>query len=1009
MNKIKQSQNMKRKAIVGFSILLITIFMIQVSAAMISPTQGAIVKASSSEDEFVDSMRELVIIFESNEAFDNYISEGEYTYAFPYLKIVAIKDLLSNIQFLHDLDGVSRVFDLTDTIFYGPEPVSESSVEASFDELKITVATADQINVSGVWDMGYDGTGVVVYDIDTGINQNHLDFGGKILSGSTSFVRTEYGYDYTNTSIGDEQGHGTHTAGTILGLGAVNSDYVGMAPGAKLLVGRVSDGREIQAWAILAALEYALEYEDTVGEIDVVNMSLGSSDSEGMDLEEVLVEILWGEGMFISNSAGNDGNDLYLNYLSVGSASSAPQVMSVAAVDASGDLAFFSSVGPTADGFYKPDIAAPGIDIVSCGIGGITEYISMSGTSMSAPHIAGAAAVIIEALKDLGIPYSPGMIKAALMNSANPGTFDPLQIGAGIPDVGNALHLIIDAPTNGSGYPSVMYAIENMPTEELKVAPQGWHHEVFVESVSSTPWEDLTPVLTGDLGLIGSIEAVPYSEPWTKFYKFVLDVPTDISLGSYSGDIVFETSQGVQASTNFEITVTEGIGRVYYAKQHTSWSIDGYFGQYYLTIKDMMQRGIAINEYRHGLITDAELVGYDAIWFADPFDYDFPNLFLADRPSQNTDRITSKPLQESEKTAIQNFVANGGGLFIDLLGQNYERIDWLATSIVTGNNITMVNDLLDPYDMTISAELFDFTDVATANVIKKHILTEGVSVIDHYGTTLTVTGDAQILTKWSGKGTTAYYENDAGGRVIVVTSNFHMDTIGYVDNYNPGETQNKVFVNNIFNWLTAREKLVGSYVQDDTGADITIKSLNISATLSASINTITATTDTTKAITLTEDSPGMYSYRLTFDDEALFNLRVESFDDVYIAEILFDNTPPEIIVEGWTNDTKMETARLDFEVRDYVTDIVLISVKLNGNSVTTPGTGKVRTFIIFQSSLIDGDNDLHIVATDQSGNILNVHYNIPTKSSSAPISTFAILLGILSLAAISTFIRRKKH
>ncbi len=1000
---------MKRKTIVSFSILLLTIFMIQVSAVMISPTQGAIVKSSSSEDEFVDSMRELVVLFDSSEAFDNYISDGEYTYAFPYLKIVAIEDLLSNVQILHDLDGVSRVFDLTNTIFYGPEPVSESSIEASFDGIKMTVATADQINVSGVWDMGYDGTGVVVYDIDTGINQNHLDFGGKILAGSTSFVSIDYGYDYTTTSIEDEHGHGTHTAGTILGAGTVNPDYVGMAPGADLLVGRVSDGVEIKAWAVLAALEYALEYEDTVGEIDVINMSLGSSDTEGMDLEEILVDILWGEGMFISNSAGNEGNSLYLNYLSVGSASSAPQVMSVAAVDASGDLAFFSSIGPTADGFYKPDIAAPGIDIVSCAIGGTSGYISMDGTSMAAPHIAGAAAVMIEALKDLGIPYDLGMIKAALMNSADPGIMDPLQIGAGIPDVGNALQMIIDAPTNASGYPTVIYAIENMPTEDLKIVPQGWHHEVFVESVSSTPWEDLTPVLTGDLVLIGSIEAVPYSEPWTKFYKFVLDIPTDLALGSYSGDIVFETSQGVQALTNFEITVTEGIGRVYYAKQHTSWSIDSYFGQYYLAIKDLMQKGIAINEYRHGLITDAELVGYDAIWFADPFDYDFPNLFLADRPSQNTDRITAKPLQESEKTAIQNFVANGGGLFIDLLGQTYERIDWLAESIVTGNNITMVNDLLDPYGMTVSSEPFDFVDAATASVIKDHILTEGVSVVDHYGTTLTVTGDTQILTKWSGKGTSAYYENDEGGRVIVVTTNFQMDSVGYIENYNPGETQNKVFVNNIFNWLVSRAKLVGSYVQDDTGADITIKSLNISATLSASVNTITSTTDTTEDITLTEDSPGLYSYRLTFGDEAIFNLRVESFDDVYMAEILYDNTPPVIIVEGWTNDTKMETARLDFVVRDNVTNIISISVKLNGESVTTPGTGKVRTFIIFQSSLVDGDNDLHIVAVDQSGNTLNIHYNIPTKSSSAPVSTFAILLGILSLAAISTFIRRKKH
>ncbi|MCK4895284.1 MAG: hypothetical protein KAS47_00635, partial [Candidatus Heimdallarchaeota archaeon] len=425
-------------------------------------------------------------------------------------------------------------------------------------------------------------------------------------------------------------------------------------------------------------------------------------------------------------------------------------------------------------------------------------------------------------------------------------------------------------------------------------------------------------------------------------------------------------------------------------------------------IEDLMDKGIAINEYRHGLITDAELVGYDAIWFADPFDYDFPNMILIDQSLQNADKVTARPLEESEKTAIQNFVANGGGLFIDLLGQSSEQIDHLGTSIISGNNITMVNDLIAPYDITVSADLFDFSAVATSNVIITHALTEGVIKVDHYGTTLTVAGDANILTKWNNKGTTAAYENDVGGRVVVVTTNFHLDTIGYKDAYNSG-TQNKVFVNNIFNWFTANEKLVGSYVQDATGADITIESLNTSATLSASVKIVTPTSETTDTVTLTEDSPGMYSYRLTFGDEAAYTFKAESSDDIYIADFLFDSTPPEVIVEGWTNDTKTELARLDFEIKDYISNILSISVKLNEENIDVLGSGKVRTFVIFTSSLVDGDNDLHIVAVDLAGNILDVHYNIPTKSSGAPVSTFAILLGILSLAAIATFIRRKKQ
>ncbi len=998
---------MKRKAIVSFSFLLLTIFIMQVSSVMISPTQGAIVEALPPEEVFIDSMREYVVLFDSEEAFNNYVTDGDYLLAFPYLKIVAIEDMLSNKIDLLNLVGVKSIFDVTDTIFQNLEPVPSSSGDFDLENIKFTVATADQINVTGLWDMGYDGSGTVVYDIDTGINEEHVDFAGKILPGSMSFVNESYGYVYTTESINDENGHGTHTAGTAAGAGIANPSYKGMAPGADILVGRVGTGEELFIWAILAALEYALEYEATVEDIDVINMSFGSSDQEGMDLQEILVEIIWGEGMFISNSAGNY-DSFTRDYISVGSASSAPQVMSVAAVDSSGTLATFSVLGPTADGFYKPDIAAPGVDIWSCAIGGTTGYVSYQGTSMAAPHIAGAAAVMIEALKNLGIPYTPGMIKAALMMSADSNNMDHLGAGAGIPDVGNALQIIIDAPTNATGHPALMYAIKNMPTNDLKVAPQGWHHEFFVESVSSTPWEDLTPVLTGDLSLIGYIEPLPYSEPWTKFYKFVLDIPTDLALGDYSGNIVFETSQGVQATTYFEITVTEGKGRIYYAKQHTSWSIDGYLGQYILAIEDLMDKGIAINEYRHGLITDAELAGYDAIWFADPFDYDFPNMIALDQTQQNADRITARPLLESEKTAIHNFVANGGGLFIDLLGQTSEQVEHLGTSIVAGNNVTMVNDLIAPYDITVSENLFDFSNVATADVIITHALTESVIKVDHYGTTLTVAGDANILTKWNNKGTTAAYENSVGGRVVIVTTNFHLDTSGYIDAYNSG-TQNMRFVNNIFNWFTAKEQIIGSYVQDATGADITIESLNISATLSASVKIVTPTGQTTDTVTLTEDSPGMYSYRLNFGEEAAYTFKAESSDDVYIADFLFDSSAPEVTVEGWTNDTIPELARLDFEVIDQISNILSISVKLNGENINVQGAGKVRTFQIFISSLVDGDNDLHIVAVDLAGNTLNVHYNIPTKSSGAPVSTFAILLGILSLAAIATFNRRKKR
>ena len=1001
---------MKRKAILSFSIFLLTIFMMQTTAFMLPSTEAEITTALSEETTFVDSMREFALVFDTKEAYDEFISESEYTHAFPYLKIVGVKDLLSNKIELASTVGLTRIFDVTDTVFHIDEIPNSGFDFSKSDDLRLTLTSADQINVTGLWSQGYDGTGTVVYDIDTGINQDHVDFAGRILPQSQSFVLEEYGYPADVISIQDVQSHGTHTAGIAAGAGAGNANYIGMAPNADILVGKVSDEREILSWAIFAALDYALEYEDTVGEIDVINMSLGAADAEGMDIEELLVELLWKEGMFVSSSAGNEGLG---GFQTVGSSSSAPQVLSVASVTAAGARASTSSIGPQADTFPKPDVAAQGENVYSCSNIGTNQYVAKSGTSMAAPQLTGAIAVLIEALKTLGKAYDPGLTKAATMKSADPGIFSYLELGAGIPDMGNALQIILDAPTNATGYPVVLYAISEMPIDELSVVPQGFRHELFVESVSSTPWEDLTPVLTGNLSTIGSIDPTPYSEPWTKFYNFIINVADDATLGVYEGDIVFETSQGVQAMTHILIEVVEGKGKVYHAKQHTDRGDDGFYGQYHDMIYDLIQRGIAMNIYQSGEITGAELSGYDAIWLMDPVRYDYPNLVLPDQGAQNTDVITSKPLLDSEILAIQNFVAGGGGLFVDTLGNSGGSIEWLSESVVFGSNITMLNDLLDPFDIAMSDDLFSFTGTELASIVLNHRLTDGVSYIDHYGTTLTASGDAQYVAKWDGKGVAAMYENDQGGRVIVSTTNFIFDYIGYADAYKPGQTQNKIFANNIFDWLVAQEKIIVSDERDDTGVSFSITSLDPAATLTARLFITTPGSSPTMTLAnLDEISPGEYTYRINFIyGEGIYEFQVESADDYFIGEYIYDSNPPVVDTGDWENNTKPgdDVSRMEFSVTDEVSDIKSISVTLNDENVDTTGTGKTRTFSFFVSSLIAGDNVLRIVAVDAAGNILDETYIIPTKGSGAPLSTIAVLLGLLSLAAVTTIIRRKRR
>ena len=100
---------------------------------------------------------------------------------------------------------------------------------------------------------------------------------------------------------------------------------------------------------------------------------------------------------------------------------------------------------------------------------------------------------------------------------------------------------------------------------------------------------------------------------------------------------------------------------------------------------------------------------------------------------------------------------------------------------------------------------------------------------------------------------------------------------------------------------------------------------------------------------------------------------------------------------------------MEFTVTDEISNIKSISVTLNGDNIDVAGTGKTRTFSFFVSSLIDGDNYLRIVAVDDADNILDVTYVIPTKGAGAPLSTLAVLIGVLSLAAVATYIRKKKN
>ncbi|WP_306214395.1 S8 family serine peptidase [Actinoplanes sp. RD1] len=245
-----------------------------------------------------------------------------------------------------------------------------------------------QIGAPEVWRQGNTGAGVDVAVLDTGIDTGHPDLAGQVAA-SRSFVPGE--------SIEDGKGHGTHVASTIAGTGAASGGKEqGVAPGARLHVGKVlaDDGFGQESW-IISGMEWAVRDQHA----RIVNLSLGADPTDGTDPMSLAVNELSAEtGALFVISAGNAGPGAY----SVGTPGAADAALTVGAVDNRDLLTFFSSQGPRlGDRALKPDLTAPGADILAARSQHITEgegpYLTMSGTSMAAPHVAGTAALLAAA------------------------------------------------------------------------------------------------------------------------------------------------------------------------------------------------------------------------------------------------------------------------------------------------------------------------------------------------------------------------------------------------------------------------------------------------------------------------------------------------------------------------------------------------------------------------------------------------------------------------------------
>lgn len=334
-----------------------------------------------------------------------------------------------------------------------------------------------QLKVNVLHDMGYDGTDVIVAILDGGFigTDVHSCFDNMREEGRLLGVRD---YVYGSTSVYNQSTHGTSCLSTMAAYDP--NTMVGTAPKASYYLIHTEDAETeniVEEYNWVSGAEYA----DSLG-VDVCSTSLGYvdfempqwdhpySDFDGYTAPMTIgAEIAASRGMVCVNAAGNDGPNPY----TLGIPADAEHILTIGAVNASGERADFSSVGPTYDGRIKPDVMAMGEG--SFVASGYPEwdwnYYNGNGTSFATPILAGAVACLRQARPYVSVQGICDAVRACGNHADNPDSY----YGYGIPDFSQALELLsVDEPM-GNTPAHIISVYPNPACDEVHVALNDAH------------------------------------------------------------------------------------------------------------------------------------------------------------------------------------------------------------------------------------------------------------------------------------------------------------------------------------------------------------------------------------------------------------------------------------------------------------------------------------------------------------------------------------------------------
>lgn len=299
----------------------------------------------------------------------------------------------------------------------------------------------DKVNAPAVWNYngttGYNGTGVVVAVVDSGVDYTHVDIAGSMWDGGSNYPHHGFDVCHNDNDPMDDYCHGTHVAGIIAGQGNAGTQ-TGIAPGAKIMAVKVLDDTGYGSDAdLISGVHFAMDHG-----ADIINLSLGDPEMGPSAVYRDLFNTVKDAGMVASVAAGNVGDTQYSypvpfnvecpgncpppwlhpdqkNLISGGTSG----VICVGATDSNDAHCSFSSVGPvtwaegqnvgdyndypyqngdaTQPGLIRPDISAPGANVTSLNYQTGTGYVAYDGTSMATPCVSAVLALLLQADPEL--------------------------------------------------------------------------------------------------------------------------------------------------------------------------------------------------------------------------------------------------------------------------------------------------------------------------------------------------------------------------------------------------------------------------------------------------------------------------------------------------------------------------------------------------------------------------------------------------------------------------------